>query len=303
LLLLALLSSGAHAATKEFVISAIRVSDLHEPAVGDEPELRIRCHNTLSPPTELGNILMQQIKDIDKWYMIEQGVFEWNDATMGNVADCEIYESEGLGGIGDETLGTAPLNFNQLVYDPPLRMSTLEAEFYVRCGNCAPTNYAATSLVSKNMWMKTVKVSDTMDTIGDPDIYMECGLAGNPSTYTIELESVNQENTEFTIEKPIGDWVWTVGFDQNGTLLPDSMSHSATCALYERDSTDKDDAIGVTLVHFADITPEGKSYQLLTDPNSYIVLYNCDDPTLCNGSVSLGFSLAVIFLGFLLVFV
>jgi hypothetical protein len=64
------------------------------------------------------------------------------------------------------------------------------------------------------------------------------------------------------------------------------MLHSGTCGIYERDTTDKDDGLGVVIIRFTEITPDGKKYVLANDPNSYIVLSDCTDPSACSGTSS-----------------
>jgi len=292
LLSLSLVNSQA---TKDVIMSSITVKNLHT-TVGD-PSITIQCFMSVSRATTwipaCPPLSMKQVKATDTWYLVESQLFNWDPAAIGSSIFCQVYEQ---GVVTKTTLGeTDDIAFADIVYSGSRKDTTVsatDATFYLRCGNCPPPNPSPIgSLQTKTIFVKSIQVSDTMDSVlSDPDIYMNCNVAGTGTTYARELPTVNHAKQEYTIEQPLSDFVWTVGFtDSNGTaaVLSGSMPHSGACGIFEHDTTDPDDSLGTVIIHFTDITTDGAKYTIPNDPDSWIVLYDCSDPSVCNLATSL----------------
>lgn len=53
--------------------------------------------------------------------------------------------------------------------------------------------------------------------------------------------------------------------------------------IYEEDTGD-DDCLGLTIIHFDDITLDGGKFTLFGDTNSWITLFDCQYPDACSKS-------------------
>jgi len=291
--------------TKDVIISAITVTDTH--TTFGSAHINIQCFNAASRSNgpsgwvQFSNGMeMGQVQEKNTWYIVETLLFTWNPAAVGSTMFCQVYEK---GVVTDTTLGeTDDIPFTDITYGGILKQTTqtaTEATFYIRCANCPPPSPAPIgSLQTKTIFVKTVQVSDTLDSVfSDPDMYLNCDVAGSGETYALELPTVNNANKEYTIDKAIADFKWSVGFaDANGTLLSGSMGHSGTCGIFEHDTTDSDDSLGTVIVHFTDITSDGAKYPLSNDPNSWVVLYDCSDPSVCSSGNSISESFSFILL-------
>jgi hypothetical protein len=245
---------------------------------------------------------MKQVKETNTWYLVESHLFSWDPSAIGSSIFCQVFEQDP---VTKDNLGeTDDIAFSDITYAGIRKDTTVtarEATFYIRCGNCPPPSPAPMgSLQTKTIFVKSVQVSDDMESaLSDPDIYMNCNVAGTGTTYSRDLPTVNQAKEEFTIEKPLSDFTWTVGFtDNNGTasLLAGSMPHSGACGIFEKDSTDADDALGTVIIHFTDITTEGFKYTIPNDPDSWMVLYDCSDPSVCSSGISLMYEWSLLIL-------
>jgi len=132
---------------KRVVLSALIVSDLHEPA-GD-PEFSFKCwHTDINNPEIDFEIL--SVTATDKWFIIESELYLW-DSLSSQTITCSVAEVDA--GVTEDSLGTTqPINYNQITYDG-MRFDTTnpaEASFWLRCGNCfSDPNYVPMAGVEK----------------------------------------------------------------------------------------------------------------------------------------------------------
>jgi len=259
---------------KDVVLSSFFVTDTHETGT---PNIRITCNDAIAA-TQLSQTTLNAVKAKDTWYVEELKLFRWDSITMRNPIKCVVEEVDTA---SNDALGTtAEITFAEITYEGK-RFNTqnpAEATFYLRCGNCLPyLNFAVGipgSGASKQIAVSEVQVSSTLDTISTPSFYIECIVADTAVVFDLELAKIASAKYTYKINAPFKDFAWN----------NETMNISGACAIYERDKTDDDDSLGFAIIHFYDITPEGKTYKLANDDNSFFTLYHCQTPDKCSSA-------------------
>jgi len=134
----------------------------------------------------------------------------------------------------------------------------------------------------KNIALKSIQVSDVMDTFS-PSIYLLCQIVNTAQVFRVDVSEVSNNDALYTVNRRIADFTWN-----NGT-----MANSGTCGIFEED-TGSDDSLGIMIVHFDDITTDGGQFGIVGDPNSFIVLFDCQSDDQCSSSGIVQISLILV---------